>query len=253
LDPLAACLILVTGLAVGWINNLAGAGGALGLVAFDLWAGLDEAQSNAALRPSALAIGASGFVGFLTSGRSVPRAVWGYAGLTIPGAVLGSMLVFELPIWVFRSTLAALLLTILVMQLRSGATLPLAERPLFRTSPWLLVLLFTWLGVHMGFVQVATGLVAIFVLSLVYSRDLVEVNAAKMAIVIVSAIASTLTLGWRGEIAWLPATWLAIGAGAGSFLASRWSIRNGHAAVRAIVIAICAIVLLRTAWNSAFS
>lgn len=244
MDLLDAVLILGLGLAVGWINNLAGAAGALGLIAFDYLLGMTPMEANASIRPSALAIGLAGWIGFLSKQQRIPPRMWGYALLTVPGAIFGSMLVREEFQLLFQLTLAALLLIVLRQQLRNkrGETAAAVQRE--ATPLWLLLLLFTWLGAHMGFVQVATGLVSIFILSMVHSRDLVQVNAAKMAFVIVSALTSNATLAVADKIVWGPALTLAAGAGIGSFLASRWSVRKGHGAVRVFVIAICVTVLI---------
>jgi uncharacterized membrane protein YfcA len=102
----------------------------------------------------------------------------------------------------------------------------------------------------MGFLQVAVGLLIILTLGRIHSRDLLLVNSAKTAIVICTAGASTLSLGVSGAIDWEPALWLALGSAVGSFKASRWSISKGHAAVRVVVLLVCALVLLRIAFMS---
>ena len=246
MDPTDVILIIVTGFAVGWINNLAGAAGALGLMAFEHFAGLDDVSANASLRLSALAIGVAGLLGFLSKKQKIPPKLWGYSALTIPGAVLGSIFVVTLPVIVFQLSLCILLLLVLGQQLGNkggeGATKATDDTP---APVWLLFVLFTWLGMHMGYIQVATGLISIFILSMVHSRDLVEVNAAKMVFVIVSALTSNISLAFSGEIHWGPAGALAAGAAIGSFLASRWTVRKGHGAVRVVVIAICLVVLVR--------
>jgi uncharacterized membrane protein YfcA len=87
-------------------------------------------------------------------------------------------------------------------------------------------------------------------LSAIYSRNLVEINTAKMALVVVSATTSATTMAFSDEFQWRPAIVLGIGAGAGSFLASRWSVRKGHGAVRVVVIGICGSVLAWLGWQA---
>ena len=148
----------------------------------------------------------------------------------------------------FQLILAAVLLLVLGQSIanKTGGE-PRGGRK--ETSIWLLLLLFSWLGAHMGFVQVATGLVSIFILSMVHSRDLVRINSAKMVFVLVSATTSNVTLAIQSKITWEPALILAAGAGVGSFLASRWSVKKGHGAVRIVVIGICVAVLARLAFR----
>ncbi len=82
-------------------------------------------------------------------------------------------------------------------------------------------------------------------LSRIHSRDLVEVNTAKVAILTVAASASVSYLATTNAIRWPPALWLATGAAAGSFLASRWTVNKGHAAVRIVVLLVCTFALIR--------
>lgn len=243
----AAAVLLATGLVMGAINNLAGAAGALGLVALEIAAGLDPVQANASLRPAALAIGLAGWLGFRSRGRPVPGRAWRYGLLTVPGAAVGAVMAVTLPAWVYRSVLAAILLAVLAQQF-GGVLRPKIRRdPPPPWTPWLFVLV----GLHMGFVQVATGLLSLLVLGIAVSRDLVVANAAKMAIVIASSATAVACLAVAGAVAWLPAAVLAAGAGLGSFLASRWSVDKGHGAVRIVVLAITITVLVRLGWQLA--
>lgn len=227
---------------MGFINNLAGAGGLIGLIALDMAAGLSPIEANAALRPAALAIGASGLLGFLSKGQSIPRRAWGYGLIAIPGAVAGSLLVVTLPEWAYHGALLAVVAAVLVQQFRKPHGMGSAITP---ATKGLGLLLFTLVGLHMGFLQVAVGLVIMMTLSRVHTRDLVAVNAAKTAIVIATAGASTLSLAITDAIDWRPALWLAMGAAGGSFAASRWSIARGHGAVRSIVLLTCLALVLR--------
>ena len=102
----------------------------------------------------------------------------------------------------------------------------------------------------MGFLQVAVGLLIMTILSRTHSRDLVAINAAKTAIVISTAGASTLSLAIADAIDWRPALWLALGAAVGSFTASRWTLAKGHGAVRAVVLLVCLALLLRFAFTA---
>jgi uncharacterized membrane protein YfcA len=238
-------LLIAAGLALGFINNLAGAAGVIGLVALEGLTGMSTMDANASLRLSAVAVALAGMVGFSTKGQKIPRKMWGYSLLTIPGAVGGALMVhsdFEL---LFRVIVMAILTVILLQQLHNRGQNENPTNPQKSTPWWLLVILFSYLGAHMGFLQIAAGLVAIFTLSIVHSRDLVQINTAKMAVVLTAATASSITLACTDRITWGPALTMAAGAAIGSFTASRWSVSKGHNAVRAVVILICLAVLIR--------
>lgn len=240
--------LFVCGLFMGAVNNLAGAAGALGLVGLETLGGLDTTHANISLRPAAIAIGISGLIGFRSRGVHIPSRAWGYGALAVPGAALGGYMALELPIWVYRLTLAVVLIAVLAQQLTNRHPAGSTTRSL---PAWLKPLLFVFVGLHMGFVQVATGLVSILVLTAIHSRDLISVNAAKMALVICSSVTANLVLGLAGEIVWVPAMALAVGCGVGSFGASRWSVDKGHGAVRLVVVGIAVAVLARLVWQVA--
>jgi uncharacterized membrane protein YfcA len=238
--------LVAAGLAMGAINNLAGAAGVLGLIAFEEACGLSPAVANGSLRIAGLCIGLGGWFGFRSRGVRIPAQAWRLALFTVPGALLGVVLALELPVRLWRCYLLAVMVAVLWQQLRRPAAVaPAALRPPGVLAHAALVLV----GLHMGFVQVGVGLVAILTLAHFHSRDLVEINTTKMALVIVSALVSALEFTRNAAIAWGPALLLAAAATVGSFWASRWSVARGHAAVRVVVIGISAVVVARTVWQ----
>jgi len=230
---------------MGAINNMAGAAGAIGLIALEMAGGLGTVTANASLRLGALTIGIAGLVGFKSRGQAIPPRAWIYGLLAIPGAIAGAWLAVTLPVWVYRSVLITILLAVLAQQLRNRTPDPSTKIEATRWWP----LLFLLIGLHMGFIQVAAGLLSILVLTTLHRQDLVATNAAKMAIMICAAGAAVVYFASAGKIEWGPAAALAIGCGAGSFWASRWSIDKGHAKVRLVVLAITVTVLLWAVWQ----
>ena len=241
-------MICLAGLAMGWINNIAGAAGALGLIAFQQFTDLDQVAVNASLRLAAAVGSVCGILGFLSKGQRIPGHLWAFGAMTLPGAVLGSVLGVELPAIVWQLTVLSVLIFVLAQQMVHPREPGVAEgQP--ETARWLLFVLFTWLGMHMGFVQIATGQVAMLILTVVHSRDLVQVNCAKMVVVLFAAVTSAGSYAAMGAVEWHPAALLALGSGTGSFLASRWSVRMGHEALRIVVVGICVAVLGILSWQ----
>ncbi|MBK8979253.1 MAG: sulfite exporter TauE/SafE family protein [Planctomycetes bacterium] len=230
---------------MGFVNNLAGGGGVLGLLAFDLAGGLAPGAANASLRPAALTIAVSGALGFSSRHQPVPRRAWLWGLAAVPGAVAGAILAVKLPAAVYQTALTIVVAVTFVQTLRHKHA-PHAEPP-DRASRPLSLLLFTLVGLHMGFLQVGVGLLIMAVLTRVHSRNLVAVNAAKMAVVGATSVASVAALAASGAIVWSQAAPLAVGTGIGSFVAGRWSVRRGHGTIRIAVLAICVVVLVRMA------
>lgn len=242
MDPatiLAIAVTAVAGILMGAINNVAGGAGVLGLLVFEYAWGLPLDSANPSTRVAAIAIGLFACLGFLRAGRTIPAQAWLQGLVALPGALLGSHLALGLPPMLFRGYLAMVIALLLWQQLRRRPLAPAALRP-----AWMSALGCFVIGLHMGYVQVGTGLVATLVLAHAYDRDLLAVNAAKSVIVILTSLASAGSFAVAGAIEWLPATTLAIGAAVGSYGASHWSVANGVAAVRRVVVVIASLTLL---------
>lgn len=224
---------------MGAINNVAGGAGVFGLLAFEHVHGLPLSIANPSSRIAAVAIGTFAFLGFWRAGRIPPLRTWGQGLLAVPGALLGSRLALDLPDLVFRGYLALMLVALLLQQARRNTGAAVSPRP-----AWLGAIGCFAIGLHMGFAQVGTGLVATLVLARAYNRDLIAVNMAKSTVVITSSLASAATFVAADSIAWVPAIALAAGAAIGSYSASHWSVAKGSAAVRRVVVAIAVVTLV---------
>lgn len=238
-------MLLIAGLAMGFVNNLAGAGGVLGLLAFDFAAGLDPSESNASLRLAAIAIGVAGAIGFRSHNQAIPKRAFRFGLWALPGGIAGALLAVRLPQIVYEVALLGTVTWLcieLVRSRRGHVAKPIENR-------FLQFLIFAGVGAYMGFLQVGTGLVAMAALSRTHSTDLVQVNTAKMAIVMLSSVAAVTTLALEGAIVWTPALWLAIGCGFGSFLASRFSVKKGQGTIRTVVLVVCVVTLVRTLYR----
>ncbi|MEZ5963292.1 MAG: sulfite exporter TauE/SafE family protein [Planctomycetota bacterium] len=238
--------LVLAGVGMGAINNLAGAAGVLGLFALDLASGLTTTVANGSLRLAAIAIGLFGWVGFRTRGIRIPARAWRLAACTGPGALLGVTMALRLPEAIYHAYLLTVMVAVLVQQLRHRTPTAVAAPTRTRAGAFLALSL---VGLHMGFVQVGVGLVAILALSRFHSRNLIEINTTKMALVLVAATVSLLEFTRNSAIAWGPAAVLAIAAGGGSYWASRWSVSKGHAAVRTVVVVITVLVIAKTLWQ----
>ena len=233
MDFTAILITVVAGIAMGAINNVAGGAGVLGLLSFEYACGLPLSIANPTTRPSALAIGLFSFLGYLRAGHRPPPGVWLTALTAIPGAWLGTQLALQLPDLMFRSYLMLIMVALLWQMLRKQRIG--APRP---ARAWLAPVGCFVIGLHLGYVQIGTGLLAILVFTTAYSRDLVTVNAAKSTAVILASLTSMFGFWAEQAIEWEPALWLALGTAIGAFYASKWVVAKGHDPVRRVVIGI---------------
>lgn len=236
----AIAITVAVGIAMGAINNLAGGAGVLGLIAFEYLWGLPLGEANPSTRIAAIAIGSFAALGFLRAGHRIPARAWLQGLAALPGAFLGSQLATALPDLAFRGYLTVVLVLLLIQQLRRvAADVDTPPRP-----RWLAFIGCFVIGLHMGYVQVGTGLVATFVLVGAYNRDLVAVLAAKSVIVIVTSVTSASCFIAADVIEWRPAIALAVGCAIGSYAASHWGVKKGAPAIKRVVVTIATLCLL---------
>lgn len=255
MDLAAIAITVLAGVAMGAINNIAGGAGVLGLLAFERACGLPFDIANPSTRPGAIGVGLFAWLGYRRLGLAPEPRVWRMGAYALVGAFVGVAIEAFRNELAFRTYLAVVLVLLLVQQLRKRRTGAAAPR---FWPPWAANVGCFLIGVHMGYVQVGTGLIATFVLQATYSKDLVATNVAKSAIVILCSIASV--VGFAVEpwlhpdravvIAWTPALWLAVGTAAGSYLGSTWAVAKGATAVKKVVVLVAVYSLGDQLWHA---
>lgn len=245
---LTAILITATaGVAMGFINNVAGGAGVFALWAFVYACGLPLHVANPTTRLGAIGVGLFAWLGFRKAGIRAPARAWRLSLFAIPGALLGNLLALRAPDLGFRIYLAFVLIVLLAKQAHASRRSEPAPLRAWLGAPGCFLI-----GVHMGFAQIGTGFLCALVLVSSYSRDFVEANVAKSVVVISSSIASLIGFALAPVIfpsqppviAWGPAASLAVGTATGSFLASKWSVNKGSRVVQRVVVVIAALALL---------
>lgn len=247
MEPTAILITAVAGVAMGFINNVAGGAGVFALWAFEHACGLPLWMANPTTRLGAIGVGLFAWLGFRKAGVRAPARAWRLALFAVPGALTGNLLALRAPDLGFRIYLAIVLLVLLGKQAHASRRSEPAPIRAWLGAPGCFLI-----GVHMGFAQVGTGFLCALVLLSSYSRDFVQANVAKSCIVIASSIASLtgfalaplLLESQPPVIAWGPAASLAVGTATGSFLASKWSVNKGSRVVQRVVVGIAVLALL---------
>lgn len=240
MDPLTIAITIAAGVVMGAINNLAGGAGIVGLMAFEYACGLPLAIANPSLRPAGLCVGLFALLGYLRAGKRASLKTWLASLWAVPGAPLGSWLALQLPDWVFWSYLVVVLGLLLRQQTR-----PVVPDAPERVYPaWAGPLGCFFAGVHMGYAQVGAGLLSTLLLTATFGRDLLNLAVAKSTLVIVTCLASVGSFWSAGAMAIEPALWLAVGTAIGAYRASGWAVAKGAGAMRQVIVAVTAVMLV---------
>ena len=176
---LEAVILILGGIAAGFINAVAGGGSAVSIPILTELVGFTVANGTYRIAVLVANIGA---VGSFQRGKAVP---WGVVcRLVLPaslGAVLGALLATGTSPGVMRRVFAGVIVLIAISVLYRPSRW-IEERDASLREPWR-SLVFLAIGFYGGFVQAGVGLVLLTGLVLGGGLDLVRGNAAKVAIV----------------------------------------------------------------------
>ncbi len=247
LTPGTVAILVVTGIAAGVINTLAGSGSFLTLPVLILL-GLPAGVANATNRPGILAAALVGAETFRRSGVPVgavrslflPAALGGLAGAWI--ATVLDPRAMHVAIGVLMLVLLAMLVFDPGRWLRAHAPASEAPRAL---RPRTFAIFFA-VGVYGGFIQAGVGLFLLAALVLEVGVSLKHANALKLLLVLVFTVPAVCWFIGSALIDWPVALVVAAGQVGGAALAARFATKSPRADVwiRRVLIVVLAVTVL---------
>jgi uncharacterized membrane protein YfcA len=241
---LEALAVLVAGTVAGGVNTVVGSGS---LITFPtlVAVGYSPVTANVSNCIGLVPGGVSGSIGYRKELRGQGRrtSIMG-VGTTI-GAVIGGILLLELPSSVFDAVVPVLiLLAVALMAFRpapkqheEGNNLPAGIAASF------------FVGIYGGYFGAAQGIILMSLLRLCFSENLQVLNAIKNVLAGVANLVAGILFVFAAHIAWGAAAIIAVGSTAGAQVGARYGRRLPEELLRRIVIVygvIVAIVLIIT-------
>lgn len=165
--------------------------------------------------------------------------VAGWAGIgrilvpTVIGALVGSVLVSQLPDDDFERVFGLLMVPILALSLIRPDPVKLQNRP--QWPGWVRAAVFFAAGVYGGSIQAGIGLLLIVVLTR-SGIDIVTTNHIKVIVTFVYSIFVLPIFIFNGYVHWLPAAVLAAGLVVGAFVGARITVAGGERVVRPVLV-----------------
>ena len=249
-------LIMVAGLGAGAINSLVGSGT---LITFPTLVALGFPPVTATMSNAIglVAGGVSGTLGY----RAELSGQWHRLRWQIPasvtGALIGSFLLLHLPERVFTRIVPVLMILALALVIAGPRIQDYARRRAEAAGrstehipPLRMVALVVGtfaVGVYGGYFTAAQGILLLGVMGALLPEDMQRMNAAKnllsLLVNIVAAVAFTLVAFDR--ISWLVVGLIATGSLVGGWLGSRYGRRLSPNALRAVIVVVGLIGLIR--------
>ena len=248
-------LLILSALAAGAVNSIAGGGTLLTFPALLRILGSVEANatSTIALLPGSLA----GALGYRKELRQSKRLILILLAPSIIGGVAGALLVTRFPEKVFSQLVPWLILTASVLFLVQAPLKKLtkAGQQGPATGWTVVVVIFGQLliAIYGGYFGAGIGILMLSVLPFMGTRNIHETNGAKTFLAsIINAVTVVIFIA-EGKVVWKYALVMAVSAIIGGYVGARFARRLPAVYVRAIVITIGLSLGLYYLWLQLFS
>jgi len=231
-------LLIAGGLAAGVVNTLAG-GGSMLTVPLLVLLGLPGGLANGSNRVGIAAQSLISVASFRALGQSEFRSALPVLAPLLAGSAAGALLVSELPDAVFERAFGVVMLLLLVPTFFRPPKVAAGDSgppPWSRTTSGVV---FFVIGVYGGAFQAGVGLLLLLALARA-GFDLVRANVVKVIVVAALTAVALPVFVAKGQVAWLPAGFLAAGFSAGGALGAQLAVRGGERLIRPVVAAAVA-------------
>lgn len=231
-------VLLLSGVAAGFINSMAGGGSLLTLPALML-VGLPPDVANGTNRLGILVQSITSYIDYRRSGiKGFGRNFLFLIPLCV-GAIAGALTVDYVPNeYLNYIIVAAMLLAASSLFIQpSKWSKPIGSVPTtFVRNPlaWIAIMM---VGFYAGFIQVGANFMVLTILVLWGGFDLLHANAFKQLAQLAFTLLVLPIFIANGNVSWFPGLFLAVGSAIGAWIGARLAVKRGAKLVRWLLLA----------------
>jgi uncharacterized protein len=230
--------LIAAGSLVGFINTLAGGGSIISLTVL-MMLGLPATVANGTNRIAILIQNLTAVSSFKQ--QKVLEVKKGFA-LAIPaiaGSIIGAWIAADINEIIFERAVAVVMLMMLIFILyKPQQWIKEREELTSRKVSFLQIVLFFFIGMYGGFIQLGVGYFLLAGIVLGAGYELVKANAIKVLIVLLYTPFTIIVFVMNDQVNWAYGLVLTIGNVAGAFIASRMAVKKGAAFVRWVIVMV---------------
>jgi uncharacterized protein len=240
-------LVILAGLAAGFINTLAGSGSLI-VVPLLIFLGVPANIANGTNRVAIL------LQTLVATGSFKQNKVTDYKGfkhLIIPsilGSLGGAFLAANIEAKSFEKIIGGLLFVMFILLLINPERWIKGDSEKVKSQPkWIQFIIFFTIGFYGGFIQAGVGLFLLAGLVLGSGFNLVKANALKSLLVLIYTVFALVVFAVNIQVDWKLGLILSIGNMAGAWIAVKFTVKWGADAIRymlLVVILLSAIKLV---------
>ena len=241
--------VFTIGIIAGIINTLAGGGSLLTLPVL-IFLGLPTAIANGTNRLAIMIQCVFAVAGFRRKGVSNFRLSILLSSPALAGAIIGAQIAVDMSDILFKRVLAVIMLLVLgfilwnpLKRWRINTQNDGIVAGLSRVRIISAMVVFFFIGIYGGFIQVGVGFLIISVLTTIGGLNLVDTNSHKVFVVGIYTLFALLVFIFNSKICWTIGLALAAGNGLGGWIGSHWAVVKGERWLR-LVLAICVVAMV---------
>ena len=238
-------ILICSGIAVGFINTLAGGGTVISLSVF-MFFGLPPLVANGTNRIAIIFQNATA-VSYFQKNKLIDWHKILYFAIpvvlgSITGAAIAGVISNQMFLYIFAGVVVLFGIAMIFNPDRFiYERVELVKR---KISVWQYIIYFL-IGIYGGFVHVGVGYIFLAVLVLMNGYDLLKANVLKNVLVLCYVPFSFFVFAMQGNICWSFGLIHSIGNIIGAWLAARLAIKKGAPFIRYIVLVVLGIVILQ--------
>lgn len=233
------------GLVAGFMNTVAGGGSMLSLPLL-MFLGLPANVANGTNR---IAILLQNIVGANTFRKNKVLDLKSDYRLAVPaivGSIIGAFIAVELNEELMHRIIAIVMVFMLIIVILKPESWVKSKVGQKQAKPTILqYIIFFFIGVYGGFIQLGVGFLLIAGLVLGCGFDLVKTNAVKVFIVLIYTAFALVVFIWNKQVDFTSGLILASGNMAGAWFGAKFTIKGGAKYVRYVLILALVIVIAK--------
>ena len=249
-SPGLLLVLVVTGLAAGFIDAVVGGGGLLQLPVTLMIPGLTPVQALATNKMGSVFGTATSALTFFRRVRPDLRTALPMAAVALLASGLGAAAAAALPASVFKPVIVLALVAVLLFTVLKPSMGQLtALRHTGARHYGLAVVLGAGIGFYDGVMGPGTGSFLIIGLVSVLGYSFLEASAKAKIVNLATNLGALAVFGAHGSILWGLGLVLGLSNMAGGYLGARTAVARGSTFIRAVFFAVVSVLIVKLGWD----
>lgn len=237
-------LLVLAGLAAGFINVIAG-GGSLITLPLMIFLGVPSVVANASNRVALLAQNIVS-VSYFKKNKVISGTYPVYLGISaLLGAIIGAYIAVDIPDKMLNKILSVVMVVAAVLILTSPSFKTNQTERLDFKNRFIGIIVFFFIGIYGGFLHAGIGFIMILSLVKINRFSLLKTNAIKVTIALIYTISALAIFIWQGAVDWKIGLVVAIGSSTGGWLGSHFSFKKGDVWIKRILLVAIVVMAVK--------